>query len=709
MGKAQRRKQERMVVARPAEPAQRAVTVAASPVDWARVLRLVLAPALIVVVGLLLYANSFSIPFVFDDYFEIASNPTVQTLEPPLDYLRRSRGIPAFTFALNYRLGGFDVWGFHLVNVLVHIANALLVYLLVHRTLRLPALRQRYGDAAGVLAAVVALAFAAHPLQTMAASYIVQRAESIAAFFYLLTLLLFSAALTSTVWVRRVGLLAAAALAALLGVVSKESVATVPVAALAYRLCFVPAAPGRSRAARWGLAALLLLPLGYGMMLAWPYLFPAAPTVAPDVPRSWLYIPTAGFQVEGVTSWQYLLTQFGVIVWYLRLYLLPIGQCFDYGWPFVDSPWRADVLLPLAVLLAVVGAALASYRRYPLATFCLLWVFITLAPTSSFIPLRDAAFEQRMYLPIIGLSWLVVVGGFDLLGWMATRTGVSTQSLRRAGLAAAAVWIVALGAATIARNEVLSDPVALAADSVEKAPHNWRAYSTYGEALLGARRTEDAMHAYEEAVRLNPEAGSGRVQLGQLYLQARRFDEAEAALKPATLVVEESVAAAAHVQLASLWHARGDLRLSSWHLVRALSLKPEWAAVRRQLGAIYARLGLWFAATGEYQKAMKLKPQLTNDLAGPTAQVSYRAAIAFQEEGKPHGAIAMLRIALRYRPAWPAAHHYLAYEYANTGQWDEAVRELERIGASDDPLVAENRRRARERQPLTAPEPDLRG
>lgn len=703
MGKAQRRKQERAPAPRPAEPQRRPAPVARRGAGAGHLARLVVPPVLIVVVGLVLYANSFTIPFMFDDYFEISSNPMVKTIEPLLDYVTRSRGIPALTFALNYRWGGFDVWGFHLVNVLIHLANGVLVYALVLRTLRLPGLRQRYRDAAEVLAGLVALVFVVHPLQTMAASYIVQRAESIAVFFYLLTLLLFSVASTTADRTRRFTLYAAAAFAAVLGVVSKEIVATVPLAALLYRLCFLPAPPERSRGARLALAALLLLPLAFGVLLARPYLFPAAQTLAPDVPRAWLYIPTAGFQLEGVSSWQYLLTQFGIILWYLRLYVLPTRQCFDYGWPLVESPWGADVLVPLAVLLAIVAVALACYRRYPLATFSLLWLFITLAPTSSIIPLRDAAFEQRMYLPIVGLSWLLVVGGFDLLGWLAARIGQHATTLRRAGVAALAVWMTMLGAATIARNNVLSDPIALAADTIEKAPHNWRSHSSYGEALLTAGRGGEAMPALEEAIRLNPRAGSARVQLGQLYSQASRYEDAEAVLKPAAAAQEESVAAAAHVQLASIWQARGDFRMATWELQQALSLKPGWALAHRQLAQLYAKLGLWYAAAGEYRKAVELKPDLAAGVSGPAAQVSFFAAVKFQEQGKPRGAVSLLRTALTYRPKWAAAHHYLAYVYASNGQWDEAAKELQQIPAAEDPLVSENLRRVRDRQPLAQP------
>src|SRR5215475_64924 len=169
MGKAQRRKQDRAPSARPPEPARRQAPAAPRAARLAGPPRLLLALLCIVALAVVVYTNSFNIPLLFDDYFEINNNPNVKTVAPLLEYLQRSRGIPALTFALNYRWNGFDVWGFHLVNVVVHVANALLVFALVLRTLRLPGLRDRYRQSADVLAGLVALVFLAHPLQTMAA------------------------------------------------------------------------------------------------------------------------------------------------------------------------------------------------------------------------------------------------------------------------------------------------------------------------------------------------------------------------------------------------------------------------------------------------------------------------------------------------------------------------------------------------------------
>ena len=340
-------------------------------------------------------------------------------------------------------------------------------------------------------------------------------------------------------------------LSAVLGVVSKEIVATVPVGVLAYWLCFLRrAAPRRSRAApRWpgGAAARCRSPTRW----CWRgrYLMPASEPVDPDAPRAWLYIPTAGFGLEGITPWQYLLTQFGVIIWYLRLFVLPTRQMLRLRLA-VRRLGLARRRAPAArsSCSALVAAAVLAYRRYPLATFCLAWVFITLAPTSSIIPLRDAAFEHRMYLPIVGLAWLVIVGGYDLLGWVAVRRGRDVRA--RCGApapSAAAAWIVAArhrdGGAQ--RRHAGSDRAG-GRGRRAKAPQQLARAVAYAEALIDAGRPDDAMRGPRGGAASQSGQSARRAsQLGELYLRAGRLDDAERVLEPATEELEESVVAAA--------------------------------------------------------------------------------------------------------------------------------------------------------------------
>lgn len=706
MGRAARRKQ---LDTPPAAPAGAARRVPAAPrAGLPPRLRAWLGPLCIVAVGWALYANSFTVPFLFDDYFEIEANPTVQELQPLSSYLTRSRGLTALTFALNVRQGGASVWGFHLVNVVIHLVNALLVYALVLRTLTLPVFEGRYAPRARVLATLVALVFTAHPLQTMAASYIVQRAESLASFFYLVTLLCATAALSGGGAARRGGLALAALLAAVLGVVSKEIVATVPLAVALYWLCFLRG-EGRIAWTRWALLlAPLALPVAFGLVLARDYLLPAAPESDPLAgPRSWLFIPTAGFQVEGIGSWQYLVTQFGVVVWYLRLFALPVGQVFDYGWPFAAGIWRADVLLPAALLLALLAVAVVAYRRYRLATFCLGWLFITLAPSSSIIPLRDAAFEHRMYLPIVGLAWLIIVGGHDLLGRLARRRGQSPAGWWRLAAGAAALWIALLGAATIARNAVLADPLALAEDNAAKAPNHWRPRYALGEALLANKRPDEAIAALEEAVRLNPDQGAARVTLGSLYIQRRRFDDGERVLEPALWMMEESIVAAAAQNLAVIHQARGELDRAEDLLLRAVELKPQWTSAQRQLAGVYARKEFWLPAARYYNDALRANPRLRDRFGAPAAIANYEAARQLSNEGRTEAALALLREALDYDPGLVRARRYYAYVLSRAGDFAAVLANLDQADRAQgaDAWSGESRARAEQGLLLYPPPP----
>jgi tetratricopeptide (TPR) repeat protein len=154
---------------------------------------------IIITLGLLVYSNTFSSPFVFDDEINIVANPinkdlgyfarpsSAKSFRGPVEYpalLKRYMG--HLSFALNYRLHGLDVTGYHVVNLAIHLINGGLVYLLVVLTFRTPRLENsQLRQSAGGIALMSALLFVCHPVQTQAVTYIVQRLASMAAMFYL--------------------------------------------------------------------------------------------------------------------------------------------------------------------------------------------------------------------------------------------------------------------------------------------------------------------------------------------------------------------------------------------------------------------------------------------------------------------------------------------------------------------------------------------
>jgi len=143
----------------------------------------------------LLYANSLHSPFYFDDMPNIVLNPYIRLADLSWESLEKAanfspskrRILPNISFALNYYVDAFDVWGFHLVNVFIHIAAAFSFYLLARLILTLPSMAGRF-QRAGEIAFVAALLWAVHPLQVNAVTYLVQRMTSMAALFYVLAL-----------------------------------------------------------------------------------------------------------------------------------------------------------------------------------------------------------------------------------------------------------------------------------------------------------------------------------------------------------------------------------------------------------------------------------------------------------------------------------------------------------------------------------------
>ncbi len=153
------------------------------------------AAIVIVVAGVTAYWNSFPGVFLFDDLYWVG-NPNIHQLWPPAHWLHPEinagtvggRPVVSLSLALNYAYGGTDVWGYHAVNLLIHILAALALFGLMRRTLLLPVLRPRFAAAATPIALATALIWTVHPLQTGAVMYIIQRNESLVCLFYLVTL-----------------------------------------------------------------------------------------------------------------------------------------------------------------------------------------------------------------------------------------------------------------------------------------------------------------------------------------------------------------------------------------------------------------------------------------------------------------------------------------------------------------------------------------
>lgn len=465
--------------------------------------------ALVLALTALAYARTFDVPFQFDDHEQILANPSIrQPSAAGLFGWARTRILPYATLALNYRLGGEDVRGYHVVNLAIHLLNVVLVFCLALALCATPGLRDGAIARRRVwLAAAAALVFACHPIQVQAVTYIVQRVTALAATGFLGAVLAYVAARTrQDRGAPGAGpLFAATALLAVAAFLSKENTITLPLALLAVEAAFFPHASLRGALRRLAPFVLLLAASLAVWLLAWR---PArsAPIAAEANPL--LRLLYAAAPAGDVSPLAYLATQCLVIPHYLALVVLPWGFNIDHDVPFVRQatlPVAAGALL----FAALPVAGLFALRRQPLVGFGLLWIVLALAVESSLLPIADPMMEHRMYLPMVGVSLILATG------WLALHA-----RWPRAAVAVAVAVAVALPALTMARNEVWRSELDLWRDALAKSPHKARVHLNVGSVLHRAGDSEAAIPYYCAALRLEPGNARARGNL-DAALQAR--------------------------------------------------------------------------------------------------------------------------------------------------------------------------------------------
>ena len=616
-----------------------------------------LAAACLVGAILAAYHNSLSGPFVFDDGPAILGNPSIrhlsalgEVLSPPRERGQTVGGRPVvnLSLAVNYALGGENVRGYHVFNLLVHTLGALVLFGLARRTLRQLALRERFGSAATPLALAVALLWAVHPLLTESVTYVIQRAESLMGLCYLLTLYCFirahEGAASNSALARR-GWLGLSVAACVGGMATKEVMVSAPLLVLLYDRTFVA---GSWRAA-WARRKFFYVSLGAAWLLL-GFLVVGADNRG----------GTAGLGL-GDSVWTYALTQTRAIVLYLKLALWPHPLVFDYGTDAIEH--LADAL-PFAIVVAslVAGAAVAL-GRWPAAGFLGAWFFAILAPSSSIVPIPvQPMAEHRMYLPLAAVVALAVVGLYAL--WRRACWFV---------LAAAALTLVVL---TVKRNEDYLSSRSIWADTVAKRPANARAQCYYGDALATQGQLTEALVHYEEAIRLDRPAETRGdrsisadilVNSGNVLRALGREAEAVQHYEDALHVDPEL--AAAHFNLGCVQLQANRLPEAVDRFEQALKIDPNYAAAHTSLGSALLLTGRIAEALNHYETALRLDP---------SAKAHRDLGIALLYARKLPEAVPELEEAVRLEPDFAQAHEFLGHALSAQGRKAEAIAHYQR-------------------------------
>jgi len=645
-------------------------------------------PALVLVaIGIAAYFNSFQGVFLFDDEPAIVFHSRIRQLWPPWPLLVEvPRPILYLSLALNHAAGGLNTWGYHAVNLCIHILAGLALFGIVRRMLNSGRLIGRYGGASTWLALAISAIWLVHPLQTESITYIIQRAESMMGMFFLVTLYCAIRAVESA----RPRLWSIAAVAACaLGMGSKEVTVGAPIIVFLYDWVFLFPTIGQAFRQRWKLYA--------GLAATWVVL------IAQFLHTNLAEVASQSNMVTSgeLTPLNYFFTQSEVILHYLRLAIWPHPLILDYAWP-IASP-LSSVVPSVIVMVALVSLTVFALVRRMWVGFWGAWFFVILAPTSSIMPVADVAFEHRMYLPLAAIIVMAVIGGHNLANAPGGRLRISQTALAwmEAGVVVALVTV--LGCTTALRNDDYRSLLAMWTETVARRPANPRAHLGLAAALISQGRTEEAMPHFEEAYRLKPDspelyiawgaalAGKGRyeeaivrlteaVRLGPGYVTARaglgaaltavgRYDDAAAQLAEAVRLQPDS--AIPHEKLGIALYRQGKVDEAISHYMTALRLDPGFAEAHNVLGVALMNQRKLTEAAAQFGEAIRLDPRY--------AEAHNNLGNVLQAEGRADDALAQFSAAMRLSPGQADAHYNLGLMLLKKGDSGNALREFAEV------------------------------
>jgi tetratricopeptide (TPR) repeat protein len=632
---------------------KRAAPLISGPAKWRQSLIPVLLALMIAAAGAAVYSNSLENPFVFDDHDNIVDNPHIRFTEVSWEHIAGvlkspsgNRPLANLTFALNYYFHGYDVTGYHLVNLFIHIAAGILLFFFLRLTLRIHtqyAAGREWGRGFyWLLPFLAALAWAVHPLHIESVTYVVQRMTSLAAMFFISSCLLYALARLRQLRDQRGGmtglLFAGALISGLCALASKENAATLPVFILLYEWFFF-----QDLKPVWSNKRLLAVVACIGVLAVAAFIFLGKNPVAELLSRYGRY----DFDLP-----QRLMSEFRVIAYYVSLWVYPDAArlTLDYGYPVSYTPIAP--FTTMAAFLAIVALfvfVLYSARKKRLLSFCILWFLGNLIVESSIIPLA-LIFEHRTYLPSMLLAFAGVVMLFRYVN-----TRILAISFLCGIIALFSVW-------TYQRNSVWQDRELLWADCVKKSPASSRAHFNLGYAYFENGKLDRAVPEFRRALEISPRFARGHNFLGIALYRKGQYSEAKAHhLKALEIEPENPIA---HANLGNVLKRENRLSAAKRHYRKAIELDPYESYAHYNLGLTLYHEGRIGDAVKRFHKTLELAPNSTKALN--------MLGVIYFKRGRYQEARNYYRRALQINQTDAAAHINLGNALRGLGEMDAA-------------------------------------
>lgn len=509
-----------------------------------------LLPLLAAALACAAYLNALDNPFVYDDHDTVLGNRSLEDLSNLRFILIYTpfRPLVNASYALDRWLWSYQPLGYHLTNVALHALVVVLLYAWIRRVLS-----DTIADADASLPAFAGAAlFAVHPIQSEAVAYVSGRSEVLSAVWFIGALLSARGAILSGSVARAL----TALVCGILAVASKETALALPVVLLAYDWLLRPGTDEARVRRLWA----LLIPVLAVFAGAGAYRL-----LAMTGSSHGSMLPALNALTQAIVIWRYI----GLIVW-------PSGQSVMHSVHHVTQ--LADPLAWMAVaglvLVCILGVRLR--RSNPVTMLGMIWFFAVLAPSSSFLPLREGMAEHRLYLASAGLF---MAGASIVQRWVVPRRDWSIYP-RLAIAAVVAVFCVL----TVMRNRVWADPVALWSEATLHAEGMWEPHYALADSLREAGQCTAAVPEYEKVVALRPSHRDAHTNLGICLAQTGQLDEAEREFRLALTI--DPAFARGYTNLGALSLVAGDPVKARDYYREAIAKDANNVLARMQLASL---------------------------------------------------------------------------------------------------------------------------
>ena len=588
-------REEQLAVRPPVNSKPRGIPEGKVSVSHGNRLPFIAACLLIFVISFLVYANTLSAEFIWDDEYLILNNSQIKTFVHFKNIFRTYVGygseninnfyrpMQEISNMIDYFLWGDYPFGYHLTNVVLHALVAVMVFVLLF-----------YISGDMIVACIAALLYGVHPVHTEAIAYIAGRADPLYAVFMLSSLTMFVRFVNKVKTGRKAPFLYIfSVIFFVLSLLSKEIIISMPLLLITYMLCFLrgPDTKAAYRKVMWSWIPYAIIVVVYG------YLRLTVLSFADIAPVSIFARIPLPFR---------LLTFFRTVGTYFRLLVFPVGLHMERAIPISRSFFEGTSFFSLLMMIGIGWATYITYKSNRLVSFAIMWFFVNLLPVSNVIPINSFIAEHWIYMASVGPFLLVGLGGAKLYKRYFSELPIS----RFAFTCAMATIIFIYGRLSVIRNLDWKDEVSFFTSTLKYHPKNARLYLNLGNTYYEKKQIDKAIEQYRKAININKGYAVAYGNIGSAMLNKKKTDEAEQYLQKAIRLKDNYPIA--HYNLGIVYYQKGKNTEAVTSLKKATEQLPQLYQAWNMLGRTYARMGQKEKAKEAFQRSLYIMPKQPN-------------------------------------------------------------------------------------------------